>query len=148
MAEWLKAPVLKTGENFLAWVRIPPLPFVKWGLKSFFLFFFFTQTSLYAYMNVDKKIKLAKTFFSRELQIQFFKKIKVSSKPSVKCKLSIQSRVFFSFCQKRFYSNRFKNFCNLSSKPRAIIRGLKISSYSLKEKARKLQFTGVGRASW
>ena len=98
-------------------------------------------------MNVDKQIKLAKNFFSKELQIQFLKKIKASNKPKIKNKLSIQSRAFFAFCQKKNYVNRFKNFCNLSSKPRGLIRAVKISSYSLKERARKLQLLGVSRAS-
>lgn len=137
VAERLKAPVLKTGENFLAWVRIPPLPFLlSLNIKQFLK------------MNTNKQVNLAKNFFSKELQIQFFKKIKTSSKPKIASKLSIQSRAFFSFCQKKFYVNRFKNFCNLSSKPRGLSRSMKISSYSLKEKARKLQLLGVSRASW
>lgn len=98
-------------------------------------------------MNIDKQVKLAKNFFSKELKIQFFKKIKISNKPKIKNKLSIQSRAFFAFCQKKFYVNRLKNFCNLSSKPRGLIRTIKISSYSLKEKARKLKLLGVSRAS-
>lgn len=98
-------------------------------------------------MNINKQTKLGKLYFSKELQIQFLKKIKTSNKPKIKNKLSIQSRVFFAFAQKKFYVNRFKNFCNLSSKPRGLIRTIKISSYSLKEKARKLQLLGVSRAS-
>lgn len=137
MAERLKAPVLKTGENLLAWVRIPPLPYlIILNIQYFFK------------MNIDKQVKLAKNFFSKELKIQFLKKIKISNKPKISNKLSIQSRSFFAFCQKKFYVNRFKNFCNISSKPRGLIRTVKISSYSLKEKARKLKLLGVSRASW
>ena len=98
-------------------------------------------------MNIDKKIKLSKKFASKEIYLMFVKKIKTSTKPSLAKKISLQSRVFFSFMSKKLYINRFRNFCNFSSKPRGLLRDLKVSSYSLKDKARKLSYLGVKRAS-
>ena len=98
-------------------------------------------------MNINKKVRLQIKYYHNELILRFLKKIKNSKNPSLKNKISLQSRVFFSFMKKNIRPTRFRNFCNLSGKPRGLVRSLKISGYSLKEKARKLQLLGVKGSS-
>lgn len=43
---------------------------------------------------------------------------------------------------------RYRNRCNFSKKPRAVLRDFKSSGYTFKEKVGSLKLNGLKRASW
>ena len=96
-------------------------------------------------MKVKKDILIRKLYSRNELFFFFTKKLEKSSKISNKNK--IFAKIVQRQISKCFNITRHRNMCNFSRKPRAIVRDFRASGYSIKERSRSLNLTGLKKSS-